>query len=403
MSSFNSTLYAFWAFYVLLILSVFSRFPTLCDGLQLSFDRVEHIEQPHESLQDVVVHTDTFLSIPMDLEDGEMIFTPQETTKMQMPSAGLFGYAILGFHGEIVDANNESAPLSRIYDHHWIAVQKDHNNPLCDNSPNYVFGIGAESRNTNTQLPVGHGYHVEPSKNEWGANIHLLHTEGLSGDPLQAAKECNECYYAPNKGPNCTPEQNGTFQCCGDYCADHTCFCPTIQPHHNKDTQRFYLRYSVNYTYDIKNIQPVEIGIITAPNCHLFYDVLENDEHPENLTSSSYTVPQDAEVVFAVGHQHVGAINISLFKNDEFVCASFPTYGKTPDKPGDERGFVVQMSNCIDKDTTGSVKLHKGDSIRVDSWYWTGRTDERIYPQGQSFSSGTHLNVMAYMYLAFAA
>ena len=136
----------------------------------------------------------------MTLAPGEMVFTDTDTTKLAMPSAGLTGYSILGFSGEIVDGDHKSAPLSECYDHHWIAVQKGHNNPFkC--GPNYIVGIGAESRNTVDRYPAGHGYHVKPGDNEWGANIHLLHTVGLEGDKLEASKECNECYYAPNKGP----------------------------------------------------------------------------------------------------------------------------------------------------------------------------------------------------------
>jgi hypothetical protein len=92
-----------------------------------------------------------------------------------MPPSGVRGYAITGFRGEIVDANNQSAPLSTVYDHHWIAVQDTHKNQLCGGSPQYTVGIGAESRNTADVFPAGYAYHVTPLENSWGANIHLLH------------------------------------------------------------------------------------------------------------------------------------------------------------------------------------------------------------------------------------
>ena len=76
----------------------------------------------------------------------------------------------------------------------------------------------------------------------------------------------------------------------------------------------------------------------------------ENNESPERVDSYTYTSPAAAEIVFAIGHQHVGAINISLFVDDVFVCASVPTYGQTPGKAGDEHGYLVAMSTCVDKD-----------------------------------------------------
>ncbi len=61
---------------------------------------------------DYTVHTDTYYSIAMDLGPGEMVFTEASSTPLAMPDAGLTGYSILAFSGEIVDGNNESAPLS---------------------------------------------------------------------------------------------------------------------------------------------------------------------------------------------------------------------------------------------------------------------------------------------------
>ena len=60
-------------------------------------------------------------------------------------------------------------------DHHWIVESNKHTNPLCNGKPKYVFGIGAESRNTHEDYPDGYGIHVEEGT-EWGGNIHILRT-----------------------------------------------------------------------------------------------------------------------------------------------------------------------------------------------------------------------------------
>jgi hypothetical protein len=77
---------------------------------------------------------------------------------------------------------------ARADDHHWTAVQAGHTNPLSC-GPSYIVGVGSESRNSKVIFPSGYGYYVAPKDNVFGANLHLLHTVGLSGaDKYQAAK-----------------------------------------------------------------------------------------------------------------------------------------------------------------------------------------------------------------------
>ena len=100
----------------------------------------------------------------------------------------------------------------------------------------------------------------------------------------------------------------------------------------------------------------------------------------------------------SVGHLHTGAINISMYHNGRYVCTSYPTYGNETDVPGNERGHLVGMTTCMDKDTSGYVvDVKAGDSIRLDAYYWVGSEDARIAPS----PAGSHLNVMAYMYVVF--
>jgi hypothetical protein len=313
-------------------------------------------------------------------------------------------YAILGFRGEVVDSNNESVPLSTVYDHHWIALDRFHENVLCNAKggpgygPQYVFGIGAESRNTPALFPDGQGYIVyDADENQWGGNIHLLHTVDLLGDsPASAAKQCNECYYAPNKGPECTVANNGTFQCCGDNCFSGVCKCPT-KPGTKMIPTNYYLQYEVTYTRDISFIKPLGVGVYTTPECQLFYGVLRDDENPYTFSRTSFTIEEDAEMVYAVGHLHTGGVNISMYLNNKHICTSYPTYGTMDGVAGNEKGYLVKMSTCFrQNNTTPSVTIHRGDNITLEGVYYVGSNDERI-----AYSDGTHLNVMAYMYTAY--
>jgi len=335
---------------------------------------------------------------------GEMVFTKPETTPVTMPQGG--EYYITGFEGEIVDGETlQSTPLTEIYDHHWILLNNVHKNRLCKGIE-YVFGVGAESRNTPFDLPAGYGYPVAEGT-EWGANIHLLRTEGLEGeDPYLAVKHCNECFYAPGKGDACNRQSNGTFQCCGDSCATgktgkQSCKCPTAK---GVSTERkgYKLKYTLNYTTGC-DLEPVDIGVLAAPDCAAFYHVQRNNAEPVTVASAELSIDGVYDVVAATGHQHVGAVNLSVSVNGRLVCASYPTYGNQKGVAGDELGYLTHMSQCIgtaaDAYTEGPLQLSKGDKLRVDGYYFVGDNDERIAP----YKGGTHLNVMSYLYTAFAA
>jgi len=286
----------------------------------------------------------TYHSQAFSMKPGQMLFTNTLKTPIPVPGNGR-ACAILGMLGDIAkDGPGGSlvpAPLSEVYDHHYIMQESSHKNLLCQGGPNYMFGIGSESRDSPQIFPKGHGYMVKNDA-QWGANIHLLRTDAgkyLKGDdPHAAIQQCNECWYAPGKGAGCTPELNGTFQCCGERCYDKSCFCPTKPLAKLAKANNYYLRYQVNYTYDVDSIESIGVGVYTTPNCQTFYSVIQNDEQPETVASTTFTVPATAELMLLIGHQHVGGRNISLYHNDKFLCASHARYGTEEGVPGNEKG-----------------------------------------------------------------
>jgi hypothetical protein len=362
----------------------------------------EGVREPYK------VYSQVYYSTGFSLKPGQMLFTDPGNTPVPMPGDGRKDYAILGVLGDIAkDAPGNgkqriAAPLSEVYDHHWIVMDNSHRNLLCPYGPNYVFGIGAESRDTPVHFPKGHGYFVKAG-DQWGANIHLLRTDAgkyLKGDtPHSAVQQCNECFYAPSKGAGCSPQKNGTFQCCGENCYDGSCSCPTTPAAKTVPATTYYLRYEVNYTYDLDALTSVDTGVYTTPSCKTFYEVYQNDEQPETVSSTTFKVPVDAELMLAIGHQHVGARNISLFHNEKFLCSSQPQYGTEEGVAGNEKGYLVHMSTCYDADQNqgqGYV-LRAGDTLRLDSWYWVGSDDPVLAPN----PGGTHLNVMGYLYTVY--
>ena len=358
---------------------------------KVSFN-VHHTHEARHASGLYNVTSETYYSNPISLKAGHMIFTKPEQTPLTLPSGRI---GITSFFGDIVDANHEPVPLSKVYDHHWIAVADTHINEICSSSVNYVFGIGAESRHGTVDIPSGYAYVVDNDMTTWGANIHLLRTEGLAGDnQIRAAKECNECYYAPDKGAQCTPNQNGTFLCCGENDCDGVESCPTASGDLPAEAT-YYLRYRIDYTRDVSAVQPVHVSIATAPDCATFYEVLRNDEQPAHLVHYRFKLPVDINLVFAQGHQHAGAINISMSVNGVRQCTSYPRYGTQKDVAGNELGYLVQMSQCVNS-STGAMLLKTGDTVSIESYYNVASHDPRL-----TYSDGTHLNVMSYMYMIY--
>lgn len=370
-------------------------------GAPTQYTITEGVAKPY------TIHSQVYFSKGFPLKPGQMLFTQYDKTPVPMPGDGKRAYAFTGVLGDIAKDGpgpyKQAASLSEVYDHHWVVRDNKQQNFLCPYGPNYVFGIGAESRTSPEKFPNGYGLVVQPG-DSWGANIHLLRTDSgkyLKGDdPHTATKECNECYYAPNKGAGCSVEKNGTFQCCGENCYDGSCSCPTTAAAKDVPATTYYLRYEVNYTYDLDAITPISVGIYTTPSCRTFYEVYRNDAQPETLSTTTFNVPVDADILLMKGHQHTGSLNISLFHNDKLVCTSYPRYGTDPENtPGNEKGYLVHMSDCYNADDHDGqgYKLQAGDTLRLDSWYFVGSDDPRIAPT----PGGTHLNVMGYMYTIY--
>lgn len=376
--------------------------------------RDTHVTRAGENGLPYDVITQTFKSQALSMLPGQTIFTNPKNTPLTMPSVEVGGpYAILSFVGSMVDEANAQVPLDRVYTHHWIVEQPSHSNELCQNGLNYIFGIGAESRNSPAIFPDGHGYLIESEEvNKFGGNIHVLRTEDLSEHAVGmvpvgkagaagAAKQCNECYYALGKGKQCTLAQNGTFECCGDHCYDGSCGCPT-KIGTKMIPVDFYLQYTMTYTRNVSMIKPLSVGVITTPNCEVFYNVLRNDDTPLTYSTTTFKNPADHTLYMAIGHQHTGARNVSLAINGKTFCTSYPTYGTEVGVAGNEKNHLVKMSTCYSYNASGTeppLTIKKGSTISVNAWYYVGGDD----PELGVDLGGTHMGVMSYMYLGYAA
>ena len=58
---------------------------------------------------------------------------------------------------------------------------------------------------------------------------------------------------------------------------------------------------------------------------------------------------------------------MSLFVNDEFICASYPIYGTVPGVPGNEKGHLIEVTRCVDDGSAGGYPGHAASSYRNHS------------------------------------
>ena len=79
--------------------------------------------------------------------------------------------------------------------------------------------------------------------------------------------------------------------------------------------------------------------MLAAPDCAAFYHVQRNNAEPVTVASAELSIDGVYDVVAATGHQHVGAVNLSVSVNGRLVCASYPTYGNQKGVAGDELGY----------------------------------------------------------------
>lgn len=96
----------------------------------------------------------------------------------------------------------DAVPLNEVYLHHWIFLDKNKpNDGICPGYLQYIFGVGAETRDTPYDWPQYkgdiYGWFVDDT-HFWSANIHALRTVNIDPNVNDGVKGCIECH-GPNK------------------------------------------------------------------------------------------------------------------------------------------------------------------------------------------------------------
>lgn len=274
---------------------------------------------------------------------------------------------------------------------------------------------------------------IEPPGTEWGANVHLIDLRDVQN--LGDAVQCNCAAYG-TRTPGTpvdfdySPLPGGGIACCGDKALGPVTPAANVSASRGvsllynvtwlpnttdalakvpEDTLALLKRIPLQTTLMVSssakmdgascggeyNAKPCssldaaaafEIREETRPVGPSVYNQTCADT-PGDGTHQAVTVawshpfrlPPDAayEVRWMVGHQHVGGRNIRFINstagaNSAVLCESTPTYGTQAGVPGDERGFIVDMSRC---EFNPPLLLRGGESYVLRSEYGADAVD----------------------------
>ena len=388
------------------------------------------------------VVTPMTISYDYELRDGELLFT---TSRQELiPNLG-YDYALLGIGSlrNLYRDSRENVSLDEVYVHHFTIFP--------------INMLGAEVLNRDNEndpymrLPEGYAMHITDDENPFlRTNAHLISNKNLApvqGSQERAHKECNECYYAPTKGSDCTPELSGTFLCCGDSPActasGEGCFCPTTS--NPSTTTKYTIELDILVSKDIHKFQRIDQWNFAAPSCSvnlrgdsiledyppdsycakenllsftkkrnickpqmstghavlstgggaLFHQVYENNQEPYLRTSVNILAPTGGKLVWAQSHLHTGGINATLYQNGVPICSTTAQHGTNDDastNARNERNHLVRISSCYDQISSSGIRFEEGDVFTTETYYYAGTDDDRFL---NAVAAGEHRNAMS--------
>ncbi|QHO03824.1 uncharacterized protein [Arachis hypogaea] len=346
--------------------------------------------------------------------------------------------ALKGFTAEVVDEAGNSVPLHETYLHHWALIRYRQsksklathasydphrvlhvsdsisesgvvrNSGICQgNVLGQYYGIGSETRGTNTDIPDPFGLEIgnpeEGYEEKWMLNIHAIDTRGVE-DKLGCTEcRCDLYNVTVNEfGKPLPPDYIGGLNCCY-----HETQC-RLKKGFQAPKRSLYLRYTVKWMDWDEYVVPVKIYIIDVTDtlkisdtssitssdhdCRVEYEVdpCNTDTKKGNdcldVKRTRLPFPKGGYVVYGVAHQHSAGIGATLYGQDgRVICTSMANYG-TGDEAGNEAGYIVGMTTCYPK--PGSVKIIDGEKLTLESNY--------------SSSTRSHTGVMGLFYLLVA-
>lgn len=365
--------------------------------------------------------------LDVSLYDGQNMFTlPSEATTKILPN----DFSILkqtSFKFTNRDTGKKVS-MDEVYFHHINFF------------PMSMMGAEVLSRTKDDpffEYPPGYGFFMNTTETpHFTINAHLLSQKNLKaikGNEYLAKKHCNECRYSPTKGPDCTPEVDGSFKCCGDseFCMNGgDCYCETTMPLNTTKRVPYTAELELLVTYETEKFVKVEQIAYSAPKCvryqrflepypandycvtsgpdadpnasdwKTYHNVYENATHPLVRTVGRWVLGHGGRMVWATPHLHTGGVNATIRINGEVVCSSMATHGNSSNvetNAGNEYGHLVRIDDCISIHShPEGVRFEKDDVLEVESIYNVDPLDNRLPPG----TGGTHTNAMSLLFTA---
>ena len=253
---------------------------------------------------------------------------------------------------EIIDQTGRPVPLSEVYLHHTFGDYR------------FIPGEGSEVRGSpmRNALDLPYGMLVNGSEFQEAiareVNLHVINTIGV---PKEEIKKCIECWCEE------VDVFVGSIGCCKKCNSTST-----------DGPRQYFLSYNVTYrpASDVDDMDEI------IPVTHIAYDVNGGVEYSiqaqgkgkedlvERTFSADYFCPQDGEfsIVRCWAHQHIGGkcITVSDPTTGNVICKSCPVFGTEEGVPGNEKGYLVAMT---EDRLTEPYPLLPGQKIRVEATY----------------------------------
>nr|GMD38842.1 uncharacterized protein LOC109163135 [Ipomoea batatas] len=313
------------------------------------------------------VKVETLLSPRFELEPGSV--SNKFYYGIDFPKGHI---GVRGFDAEVVDEEGNSIPLHQTYLHHWVVgklmipkgveAEKDHynetatlvhNSGVCAELPQY-FGLGSETRKTDTRVPDPYGIEVgnpPPGFVEgWLLNLHAIDTRGA--EDKMGCIECRCELYNVTEDESGMPigDYVGGLRCCYDGVRCR------VEEGFRGEKRGLYLKYTVTYVDWNPSIVPVKVYI---------FDVTDTLELSDSIPRGRHHC-QDGRV----------------------LCNSFPIYGNGTEA-GNEDGYIVGMSTCYPQ--PGSVKIAPMEKLTIISNYSSAQMHTGVMGRsGEGFNLGSN-------------
>lgn len=263
--------------------------------VQLSFTSLTASPRQHQRVKSAV-----FLSPPLTLRPGSV--ANKLYSDVPFPRGHI---ALKSFNGEVVDETGTPVPLHETYLHHWVMeryyarkgsptetnysdIKSSDNSSyiwarnagICTGTLRQHFGLGSETRRTDTWVPDPYGIEFgNPSQvpdgyeERWMLNVHAIDTRGVV-DRL-GCTECKCSLYNATKdefGAPLPEDYVGGLYCCYDQTQ-----CK-IREGYGNVARTLYLRYTVKWLdWPENHLVPVKIYIFDVTDSGEPVDPTEED------------------------------------------------------------------------------------------------------------------------------